>query len=235
MTLKFYYFRLAIYLTMNHIDKIRADIKRDFQEKGFQTGDSQTFLSPSGEFRLNTTNFWLKDPNWDLTKVEIYQQNTGQKLFDFFVNDSSFFYGWLTTNNTNYFICAEDIFGGQTIVDLTNLRMAGYSPNEDGFIWTDFYLSPDGKTLATTGCYWACPTVLKIFDFSNPLTLPLKEIKMIELLDSDEVITGWLNNSTLKMKGVKRESEMELFDNGTFRMKTISETPMEREIDINCL
>lgn len=216
---------------MNHINKIRTDIIKDFNGKTFQKGDFEFFLSPSEKFRLDATNYWLNDPNWDLTKVEVYDQELNEKIFDFFVNDR-FFHGFVTANKVEYLICAEDIFGGQTIVDLTNRKMEGYSPNEDGFIWTDFHLSPDGKTLATIGCYWACSYVIKLFDFSDTLNLPLREIKEIELLGNDEIILGWLDEETLKMKGIKREYEPEYFEGGSMRMKIISETNIEREINI---
>lgn len=218
---------------MNHIEKIRTDILKVFNEKTFIKGDFETFLSPSGQFRLDATNYWLKNPHWDLTKVEIYDQKLNVKIFDFFVNESRFFHGWATANNVDYLICAEDIFGGQTIVDLTHQKMTGYSPNEDGFIWTDFHLSPDGKTLATIGCYWACPSIIKLFDFTNPMKLPLKEISEIELLDNDEIIIGWIDNKTIQMKGVQRERVPEYFEGGSFRMKIINETNVERQIKIN--
>ena len=67
---------------MNNIEKIRADIKKDFDEKTFTKGDFETFISPSKRFRLDATNFWCKEPNWDLTKVEIYDQD--EKIFEFF-------------------------------------------------------------------------------------------------------------------------------------------------------
>ena len=218
---------------MNYIEQIRTNIRKDFNKKTFHRGDFETFLSPSEQFRLEATNFWSKEPNWDLTKVEIYDQYQDEKLFDFFVNDSQFFHAWLTKNNTDYLICAEDIFGGQTIVDLTNHKIVGYSPNEDGFIWVNFHLSPDRKILATIGCYWACEYVIKLFDFNDPMNLPLREIKEIALLGNDEIILGWIDNETLQMKGVKRECEREYSENGSFRMKTISETNIERQIKIN--
>lgn len=218
---------------MNHIEEIRTEIKKDFNEKTFQKGDFETILSPSGQFRLETTNYWSREPKWDLTKVEIYDQASNEKIFDFFVNESRFFHGWATRDNVDYLICAEDIFGGQTVVDLTNRTISGYSPNEDGFIWTDIHLSPDGKTLATIGCYWACPYVIKLFDFTNPMDLPLQEIKEISLLGNDEIIVGWADNETLQMKGVQRVCEPEYFEGGSSRMKIISETNVERKININ--
>lgn len=218
---------------MNQIDKIRADIKKDFNEKTFNKGVFETYFSPSKQYRLDATNFWAKEPHWDLTKVEIYDQNLNAKIFEFFVNDSRILHGWVTANKVDYLVFAEDIFGGQSVADLTNRNLASYSPNEEGFIWTDFYLSPDGKTLATIGCFWACPYVLKLFDFSDPMNLPLKEIKEITLLGNDEIILGWLDNTTLKMKGIQRVQEPEYFGGGSMRMKTISEINIEREIKID--
>jgi hypothetical protein len=219
--------------SMNFIDKVRADIKKVFNEKIFQKGDFKTSISPSKQFRLDATNFWLKEPNWDITKIEIYDQKLNKKILDFFVNDGQFFYEWLETNGVEYLICAEDIYGGQTIIDLTNIEIVGYSPMEEGFIWTDFCLSPDGKTLATIGCYWACPFVIKLFDFTNPMILPLREMKEIELVNNGEIMLGWLNNETLKMKGIKREQVREYDNNGEFSIKTLSEIEVEREIKIN--
>ena len=218
---------------MNYIETIRNEIRKDFNEDTFQKGDFETYISPSNQFRIDTTNFWSKEPNWDLTKVEVFDIKLDEKLFDFFVNESRFSYAWITKSNIEYLVCAEDIFGGQTIIDLTNRQIEGYSPKEDGFIWTDFHLSPDGTKLATIGCYWACPYVIKIFDFTNPLKLPLKEIIEIELLDNDEIILGWLDNLTLQMKGVQRERETEYLESGGRKINTISETKIERQIKIN--
>jgi hypothetical protein len=219
---------------VNHIDKIRTGIIRDFNEKTFQKGDFETILSPSRRFRLDTTNYWLKEPSLDLTKIEIYDQERDEEIFNFFVNDSRLFYGWITANKVEYLICAEDIFGGQTVVDLTNRKMNGYSPNEDGFIWTDFYLSPDSKTLATIGCYWACPYLIKLFDFSEPLNLPLKEINEIALLGNNEIITCWLDNDTIQLSLSESKTVKEELKDGSHTYKIIT-TPIgeKREIKIN--
>ena len=219
---------------MNYIEKIREDIKKDFNEQTFQKGDFETFISPSNKFRLDTTNFWLKEPNWDLTKVEVYELTLNEKIFEFFINESRFFHGWLTKNNTDYLICAEDIFGGQTLVDLTNRKMVGYSPNEDGFIWTDFHLSPDGKTLATIGCYWGCSYVVKLFDFTHPMILPLTEIKEIQLLQNNEIITSWLDNDTIQLSLSESKTLREDFEDGSHIFKIVT-TPIgeKREIKIN--
>jgi len=218
---------------VNQIDIIRTEINKHINENPFEKGILENFISPSKKFRIEATNLTFKESNYDLTKIEIFNTIKTQKIFEFYVNDSNFFHSFLSVNNIDYLICSEDIYGGQTVIDLTNQIMKSYSPNEDGFIWTDFYLSPNGKKLATIGCYWACPYVIKLFDFTEPMNLPLNEIKEIDLLDNDEIIVGWLDNETLQMKGYKREREPEYFDGGSFRMKIINETKVERELKIN--
>jgi hypothetical protein len=218
---------------MNHIDKIRDNIKAHFNGQTIEKGDVESFTSPSKKFRADTTNCHTKNANSVYTLVEIYEQVQNQKILDFFTNEDRFLHGWGIANEIEYLITAEDIYGGQTIVDLTNRKLYGYSPDESGFIMTNFHLSPNGKTLATIGCYWACPFVIKFFDFTNPTKLPLREIKEIELLDNDENIVGWLDEETLQMEGIKREREKVYMEDGGFTMKIISEIKVNRQIKIN--
>lgn len=218
---------------MNHIDKIRDGFKEHFNGQTIEKGDFKSYISPSKNFRADTTNYYKKNANELYAFVEIYEQTQNQKILDFFTNEDRFLHGWGIADEIEYLITAEDIYGGQTIVDLTNRKLYGYSPAEDGFIMTNFYLSPNGKTLATIGCYWACPFVVKLFDFTNPKQLPLREIKEIELSDNDENIVGWLDDETLQMEAIKRERETEYMEDGSFTIKIISETPIKRQIKIN--
>jgi hypothetical protein len=212
---------------MNKIKKVRNSFKKHFKETSIDELTKETFFSPSKKYCVDC---FVKE---SYCYVKIYDAILDELLFEFIVNEDTFRHGWGTKNETEYLICAEDIYGGQTVIDLTNKKMEGYSPDKDGFIWTDLYLSPDGTKLATIGCHWACPFVIKVYDFTNPLDLPLRELEEIELLDNDEIIVEWLDNSTLQMKGIKREREPEYLDGSNMSIKTISETNMERKIKIN--
>jgi hypothetical protein len=180
---------------MNNIENIRDEIKRYFNPNLINPESKQSILSPSKTFRLDTVEYKQDkaDVNWDVTKIVIYDQGINQIIFEFFVNDSSFFYGWINKDNTEFLICAEDIFGGQTVIDLTNRKMSSYSPGVDGFIWRNFQLSQDGKTLATIGCFWACPNEIKLYDFTNPMNLPLSEKKVLDF-SAIETNKYWLDN-----------------------------------------
>lgn len=160
---------------MNQIDKIRAELQYDLNTFKFAQGEIKESYSPDKRFKAICTNLLSKDVNYPLCKIDIYHEIDSALIFSFLCNEEYFFHAWLTATNTEYFICAEDAFGGITMVDLTNRQIAGYSPGEDRFICTDFSLSPSGKVLVTIGCYWACSYVIKVFDFSNPLQLPLVE------------------------------------------------------------
>jgi hypothetical protein len=220
---------------MNYIDEKRNEIKNFFNPGLIIQDSKESVFSPSKHFRIDKVNYKQDkaDVNWEVTKVSIYDLRINQILFDFFINDSSFFYSWIDKGNIEFLICAEDIFGGQTVIDLTNRKMSSYSPGEDGFIWTDFHLSPDGNTLATIGCYWACPNEIKLYDFSDPMNLPLKEIKELEISNS-ETIKGWIDNKTLLICGWQAETVREQTEDGTFKYKmAINKTEPEREIILN--
>ena len=189
---------------MNHISEIREEIKKFFDSLNYISDSKEISISPSGHFRLETSSFRQTKPNcnWDVTKVELYNNSSNEIIFDFFSNHGKLFYSWIESNDVEYLICPEDIYGGETVVNLSNKVFSSWSANIDGFISTEFYLSPNGRILATIGCYWACPYAIKLFDFGNPMNLPLREIKEIELLEVDELtLLGWTDDQTLKTKG----------------------------------
>lgn len=198
---------------MNNIDIVRAETLKYFDPEALVSGSEEVFVSATGKFRLETSSYrqTKADLNWFATKAHVFDNLTGDQLFSFISNDGSFFHSWLLVNGIEYLICAEDLFGGQTVIDLPNRRMASYSPNEDGFIWTSFSLSPNGELLATMGCYWACPYVIKIYHFKVPLSLPLRELDEINLLCGDEEFLDWINNKTLRtINGKKEERRIEI-------------------------
>jgi hypothetical protein len=101
-------------------------------------------------------------------------------------------------------------------------------------MWTDFHLSPDGRTLATIGCYWACPYVIKLFDFAEPLKLPLTEIGEIELLSNNEIITQWMDSHTVQLGLSEIETIGEDFADGTHAYKVVANPIGEkREVHVN--
>jgi hypothetical protein len=83
---------------------------------------------------------------------------------------------------------------------LTNLKFESYSNGEDGFIATDYYISPDMSKIGLVGCVWGGPYYMKIFKIGNPLDLPWTEFEAIELTINLGDTISWLDNETLEFK-----------------------------------
>jgi hypothetical protein len=187
---------------MNRIVEIRKEIAT-YLDLNSKIKDSEaTILSPTEKYRIETAEFKQTKPdtNWEITRVEIFDHATGEKLFSFFSNWGAFFHSWVTKNNVDYLLCAEDIYGGQTIIDLTNKKNDSYSSGEDGFIGTGYYISPNAEVLGVVGCYWACPYVIKFYKFDKPLQLPLPEFHEIELRENLNDKISWADNETIVFK-----------------------------------
>jgi hypothetical protein len=218
---------------LNNIENERTEIRKYFDPQNFIEGSLETGYSPNNRYRLQTSEYRQTKPdlNWVATKVEIYHNSTDEKLFDFISKDR-FFQAWMTANDVEYLVCAEDMFGGQTVIDLTNRQMASYSPGEDGFIWTQFFLSPGGKTLATFGCVWAWPYQIRVYDFSDPMNLPLPAIKEIDLIGS-ESFAGWLDDKSFQTEGIETEYVKEADSHGQLTCRGAGERPIKRIIRID--
>lgn len=218
---------------MNHIEKMRAEIRQYFDPHNFVANSLETAYSPDKEFRLLTSRYRQTKPdlNWHAIKVEIFENATDQKLFDFLAHDS-FFSAWLEVDGVIYLVCSEDMYGGQTVIDLTNRQMASYSPGEDGFIWTEFFLSPDGKSLATIGCIWASPYEIRVYDFTDPMTLPLPELKAV-VLKGTETIISWLDNVSFQTEGIDEEVEEEEDADGNLVWRSLGTKRTDRIVRIN--
>lgn len=185
----------------NHIEKTREEIERYFDPRAVVEGSALAEISPSAKFRLESISYRQKKPgcNWLVAKVQIFDTIAEECIFSFIVDDGHFFHAWLQVGKVEYLVCAENMCGGQTVIDLTNREFSSYADGTDGFIWADFFLALDGKTLATIGCVWACPYELVIYDFTKPLALPLTELKRQQLVGS-ETVAGWPDNESISTK-----------------------------------
>ena len=213
------------------IEEFRAKYKQEFTDQK-QTDNEVIFsTSASGDFRLETT-FYHAESVGVFFNTRIFDNKTSEKIFDFNGAEDSFIYAWLQKGTVEYLACAEDIYGGQTIINLTERQMKSFSMKESGFIVLSYSLSPDGNKLATTGCYWACPLQIKVYDFSHPDILPFPEYFNAESKSQDEVFVEWVDNFTLKTKGIERVMEKIDEGNGSFSQKLIEEKPYERELNV---
>ena len=158
--------------------------------------DTRTFLSPSGGFTL-TTELFCPPGGWGYSRGIITRSADGERIAEVKRNYGSFWHCYVEHPNGNeYLLCGED-YQGYTTVNLTEGRTHIYFPDEGydgrGFCWAKIYPSPDGKTLAVDGCYWACPYEIVLFDFQTPDELPYREFARGEGVQTCE---GWTDNET---------------------------------------
>jgi len=96
---------------------------------------------------------------------------------------------------------------GQSIVDLTERRIEGFADKDGGFIWTEFHLSPDKDKLAVVGCYWACPYQCLVYDFREPMRLPLPVIAEFDIPDNAQ-FGEWTSIRSFTMVDGQKESHI---------------------------
>lgn len=187
---------------MNHILKTREEITQYFDPTQVVEGSRESSHSPSKKFKLDTVQYRLKAPdrNWVITKVKIHDNTKNKFIFEINVDNDRFFHQWLMINGSEYLIFAEALCGGQSVIDLNRKIFESFNTQEDGFIWTSFDLSPDNTKLAVIGCVWACPYEIKIYDFSNPLALPLREVSTIELREDEKDIVEWISDNRIRVE-----------------------------------
>lgn len=192
---------------MNTIEKIRDEIQQYFDPDKIIVGHDYTSVSPNKKYRLESTEYRQTKPdlNWTVAKIKVFDNINDAELRTFYVNDGRFFYTWIEKDKTDYLICPEDLYGGQTVLDLSNNKLSSYSPETDGFIWTKYCLSPDKKTIGIIGCKWAWPYELRLYEFEKPLELPLIKIKTVIMKEYLLDFFEWKNNSTISIKNFNNE------------------------------
>ena len=72
------------------------------------------------------------------------------------------------------------------------------------------YPSPDRTKLAIVGCYWACPYLIVVYDFREPLNLPLPTIVQFELPGNDAKFGEWASADSFT--ALDRHGVVHVFD-----------------------
>lgn len=170
----------------------RASMEKWFTEDNRAQEHRKVFTSPSGKYQLTVDSYGTKPGCWNYSRGRVY---AGEKLIaDVKRNYSHFPFAWAEAhpNGHDYLLCGED-YQGQTVVELDTGARVDLQPDEHmdkgfGFCWVDIHPSPDRKVVAVDGCYWACPYEVVLFDFSEPLKLPYREL---ERWDEAESFDQW--------------------------------------------
>ncbi len=128
---------------------------------------------------------------------EIYTSDNN-KITEVQRNYSYFPFAWIErhANGHSYLICGEN-YQGQTIIELDTGKRINYVPDSAsqgaGFCWAGAYPSPDGNLVAVYGCYWGASYEVKMYDFSDPLNPPWKELAVDQYADG---VKSWIDNDS---------------------------------------
>lgn len=174
----------------------RAEFLAQFAETRKLPESKTLSTSPSGDFQLTIHDHEQPASAWGYSSGEVKYVQRDEPIAFIKRNIGHFWYRWIThPNGCEYLLCGED-YQGYTVINLTRGRINTYFPENGydgmGFCWTAVLPSPDGLRLAVEGCYWACPYQLVIFDFSQPETLPLRELARF---DSVSESYTWIDNT----------------------------------------
>ncbi|QSF45627.1 hypothetical protein [Paenibacillus tianjinensis] len=169
----------------------RAEELLYFQDQFHVPDETETSCSPSGKFKLEIHHYYHKDGIRIYTYTKGIVTDIEDNLIDIiYRNYDPFVFSWAEVQGKEYLLCGLD-YQGYTIVDLFGKETKHYVPEAaykgHGFCWAEIICFEQKKLLVVDGCYWAAPYELVFYDFSNPLSLPYKELFRVEV----DSITNW--------------------------------------------
>jgi hypothetical protein len=178
--------------------ELRQEVLARFDRLKVDPTSEKTFLSPSGKFSLQTSVWTGTDSRWDYSRGVVKRVDSQESVADIKRNHAMFWHSWVLQGNREYLLCGEDYQGYNVIELSTGSNLFTFPPEAfegRGFCWTAVKPSPNGKTLAVDGCYWACEGELVLFDFSNPFQSPLPEKERHEHLKS---LGNWIDDEKIE-------------------------------------
>lgn len=155
----------------------------------------EILVSPSGRYQLTIGYYKTRAGCWEYTKGTVTEKETRSVITSFVRQYCVMQHSFFTRNGEEWFQSGTDYLT-QLFVNLNT----GTVYNNDAkkttgneFCWAKSSISPDGKTLAVLGCYWACPYHYLFYDFSHPEQgwPELKFDKFVEDLDEFTERSGW--------------------------------------------
>jgi hypothetical protein len=197
---------------MNEAPKRKKENEEFRVKHSWRLESEESFASPNEQYIIKIENYVSNTENLhsNYSSFKITSQLENVESLEFFTDDR-FFHAWIEKSGTMYLIYAE-FLGGQSIIRLSDNKSSSFFREDDAFIWTDFFISPNARKIAIIGCYWACPYEIVVYDFDFPMNLPLPIIYREMLQGNNEQFGQWLNEGSFSM----------ISDSGTQRVVSLS-------------
>lgn len=167
-----------------------------FQDK-FKTDEKDEIASPSAKYLLTIEHYSHIEEQRHIhfSQGTVTAQNNNSIITVVMRNYDPFLFQWIQLKGMEYLLCGID-YQGYTIIDLQTGQSESFIPEDvysgHGFCWAAIYHQTDSKILIVDGCYWACPYELVVYDISEPMILPFKELTRIS--DFHDV-KGWASSN----------------------------------------
>jgi len=156
--------------------EMRNEYFKYFQDK-YKLKNQDIYFSDTKRYKLEVHYYQnIIDHNRYSYSHGIVTNMENKKTISIKRNIGHFIYKWIIKDNKEYLLCGQD-YQGYTIVDLDNLKIIDFVPEEvysgKGFCWASINTVEDDR-LIVEGCIWAHEYERITYDFSNPLELPYK-------------------------------------------------------------
>ena len=130
-------------------------------------------MSPSGKYRLVLDYFTTGKGTWNYSQGTLYKVGQDIPVAVIQRNYGGFPYLFIEGHpKGDFFIGGED-YQGQTVIELNTGARRDLLPEEakagHGFCWASYKYNTDHQLLIVSGCFWACPYEVRLYDFSDPM------------------------------------------------------------------
>lgn len=177
----------------------RSTVDKYFVDSNALKERQSRCTSPSGKYILITTPYHTKGGSWEYTlgevfRTPIYPETEPVKIAEVRRNYSAMWFTWVEGHpitGMDYLLTGED-YQGFTTVNLTTNKVSSYIPDDafagHGWCPMSAEIFGHGALLKVSGCYWACPYEVRIYDFSDPdaLDFPEKGLPVLVSIDEQE-------------------------------------------------
>lgn len=110
---------------------------------------------------------------WNYSFLEVFRGS--DKIVELERNYPSFPYAIYTNQETgvSYLLCSQK-YTGSSCVNLDTGEIANQDSDAFGWCRASYHVHPNQPYVAITGCIWGGEYTVRIFDISDPMTLPWK-------------------------------------------------------------
>lgn len=111
------------------------------------------------------------------SKVRIMGGN-GRAIYEYTVTDDHLLLSLVEHQNEQEYLLFNIDLYGYSVLKLGTGEAVHYIPEKsfrggETFIWVDAIYCKVSNLLVANGCYWAAPSGIEVYDFSDPMSLPL--------------------------------------------------------------